>query len=161
MIEKSQESEIARKVRLLMDETEKISKEERDKMVANLTDEERKAMTEEYESRRYQGRLNHWDGGSIQYFRCHTLDEAIEEGKKILSNGDYGPLYSSVPIVECLEDDGEKIVAVVEKQPKTWDTVVLKGAKEIYKKSIYPWGLYTSREDFKTEEKEAQEQGEK
>jgi len=134
------------------EEREKREIQEYGKPIKDLTKEERDALKKEYMSRRYKGALCDWTGGSIQFFQCHTLEEAVEKAKEILN----GPSYSSVPIVDTSFQDYEKIIVVVEKQPLTWNTVVLKGKEEINKNSLYPWGLDSLERDLKDRKEEAQ-----
>lgn len=120
----------------------------------------------EHQRKRYEAMLLDWMGSGFEVPRFDTVEEAVEEAKRILTEGRYARLYSSILISE-IKQDSENVyeteeVLIVEKQPETWKIVEIK-PEEFEEKSLYRynWEMYKNDiehhkdpEEYKKKEEE-------
>lgn len=109
----------------------------------------------EYEKpeKRYMAILLDWieSGFEVGYF--DTIEEALEWGSDVLVESKYGHLYAMVPILDSEQE--WKVVAQLEKQPLSWNILLLEGEKEIREKSLYRWGDVVEKVEDKFQLEEA------
>ena len=106
----------------------------------------------EHLRKKYQAVLLDWMGSGFEVPVYDTLEEAVEDAKKILTEeSPYCHLYSSILISKVKNVSGhlheEHEVLIVEKQPETWKIVEIK-PEEFEKKSLFRYSLEMYKDEI-------------
>ena len=106
----------------------------------------------EYLRKKYEAVLLDWMGSGFEVQRFDTLEEAVEDAKRILTEeSPYRHLYSSILISKVKQVsenvfDAEEVL-IVENQPETWKIVEIK-PEEFEEKSLFRYSLEMYKDEI-------------